>query len=812
MFIYVYFLKNCNFICVSQKKAVLLQAVWKNKTLQNYIMRKILSILLLCVLAVTASAVPARRGWQTRTQADGSSIEIQQVGDEYYHYMINRAGKEVREINGMYVEIGEAPIPAVAQARRAKGVARRQRKDIGIEPNLAPKGVVILANFSDKAMRADHSLSVFDELFNAANCTVNSGYPSAAQYFADQSNGSYHPQFDVFGPVNLSRNVAYYGTDKPGSDEGDDQHATDAVVEACRLANEQFTINWADYDSNNDGYIDFVYVIHAGYGQADGGASTTIWPHNWEVSSARSSGYCTYTAAQCKVGGKTIENYAISAELDHYANTLNGIGTLCHEFGHVLGLPDWYDTSYGTNYSQSLTPNDWDVMDGGAYGGDGHCPPNYSPWEKYFFGWHTPINLGNTGANLTLYPNGTDNYQAYQINSSGTQQGPTTSGWCYFIENRQQVGWDRGLTASGMLIWKVNFNASKWQNNEPNNTANNPLYTIVSATGTKIGWDGSTDNCPKNVFPGTGNKTSWTGLSDKPLLNINHANGLITLTYIEAPVAPVDSFTLTFMANGREFATTTSTGTVVLPSTNPLDCPCGKVFLGWTKTANYESETTAPTYVKAGDPIAEATTLYAVYAEQSGEGGEAAFDGTTGGTFKIYAQVGNTKHYATGTVSNSKLQSTTDESEAADFVLTAVTGGGFSIATGGKYLSNGSKTNVSLSTTAQPWNMEIGTQGTWRVNSSANEGRALVFRAGDYNVFGAYATSNINGTEYFDLEIGGEGGASYSDYSTACGCWYTDMDSIESSSENEGRLVLRNGQLLIIRGDAIYSITGARLQ
>ena len=785
-----------------------MQAVWKNKTLQNYIMRKILSILLLCVLAVTASAVPARRGWQTRTQADGSTIEIQQVGDEFYHYMINRAGKEVREINGMYVEVGEAPTPAAAQARRAKGVARRQRKDIGVEPNLAPKGVVILANFSDKSMRADHSLSVFNELFNAANCTVNSGYPSAAQYFADQSNGAYHPQFDVFGPVNLSRNVAYYGTDKPGTDEGDDQHATDAVVEACRLANEQFTINWADYDSNNDGYIDFVYVIHAGYGQADGGASTTIWPHNWEVSSARAYGYCTYTAEQCKVGGKTIENYAISAELDHYANTLNGIGTLCHEFGHVLGLPDWYDTSYGTNYSQSLTPNDWDVMDGGAYGGDGHCPPNYSPWEKYFFGWHTPINLGNTGANLTLYPNGTDNYQAYQINASGTQQGPTTSGWCYYIENRQQVGWDRGLTASGMLIWNVNFNATKWTDNEPNNTANNPLYTIVSATGTKIGWDGSTDNCPKNVFPGTGNKTSWTGLSGKPLLNINHANGLITLTYIEAPVVPVDSFTLTFMANGREFATTTSTGTVVLPATNPLDCPCGKVFLGWTKTANYESETTAPTYVKAGDPIAEATTLYAVYAEQSGEGGAPQ---TTTYTFTSKAWADATNSWTSKAdgyqynTTNEGIQVTTATSGASAETKTAMSNVSNIVVT---YCTNASKGvgSIKMSVGSTELSQDITKTGGTTL-------RDLQFNFNNASgKVGIEVTCTTNSIYINSVAVTAGGGASYSDYSTACGCWYTDMDSIESSSENEGRLVLRNGQLLIIRGDAIYSITGARLQ
>ncbi|MBQ4395450.1 MAG: M6 family metalloprotease domain-containing protein, partial [Paludibacteraceae bacterium] len=724
-------------------------------------MRKILSVLLLCVLAVTASAVPARRGWQTRTQADGTTIEIQQFGDEFYHYMINREGKQVRETNGMYVEIGEAPTEAVAKARRAKAVARRQKKDVGVTPNLAPKGVVILANFANKSMQSGHTQATFDELCNSTNCTVNSGYPSAAQYFSDQSNGSYRPQFDVFGPVTLSRNVAYYGTDNPGKDEGDDQHATDAVVEACILANEQFSINWADYDSDSDGYVDFVYVIYAGKGQADGGTSETIWPHNWSVESARYSGYCTYTAAQCTVGGKKLDNYAMSGEMS--GSSLGGIGTLCHEFGHVMGLPDLYDTDYGTNYENCLTPADWDIMDGGSYNGDGHCPPNYDPWEKDFFGWLTPINLGNEGQNVTLYANGTENQQTYQINASGSYVGPTTSGLRYYIENRQAVGWDAPLTGHGLLIWKVNFNASAWENNAPNNTntSGSPLYTVVSATGTKIGWDGSTDNCPKNTFPGSGKKTSWTGVSGKPLLNIKESNQIVTLTYIEEPITPVDPFTLTFMANGREFATTQSTGTVVLPATNPLDCPCGKVFLGWTKTAGYESATTAPTYVKAGNPIAEATTLYAVYAEQSGESGEAAFDGTNGGTFKVYAQVGDTKYYATSTVSNSKLQATTSEADAAEFVFEAVADG-FTIKAGNSYIKHGSGTNISVSNQSYTWTIGAGSKGTWRINSATN-GRALIFRAGQYNVFGGYATSNVtaSGTEYYDLEIGGEATAAY---------------------------------------------------
>lgn len=773
-------------------------------------MKRIFSSLVVMTMSVALMAVPARRGWQTRTQADGTTIEVQTIGDEFYHYTINREGKQVREVNGMYQVVGEAPTPAVAKARHAKGVARRQRKEIGVTPNAAPKGVVILVNFSNKSMQSGHTNATFDEMCNSLNCTVNGGYPSAGQYFADQSNGAYRPQFDVFGPVTLSRNVAYYGTD--GSQEGDDQHATDAVIEGCRLANEQFTINWADYDSDNDGYVDFVYVIYAGKGQADGGTSETIWPHNWEVSSARQYGSCTYTAAQCKLGGKTIENYAMSSELS--GNSLGGIGTLCHEFGHVMGMPDFYDTNYGTNYDNNLTPCDWDVMDGGAYNGDGHCPPNYSPWEKEFFGWATTINPGNEGQNLTLYANGTQNYQPYQITTNGNYVGPTTAGLRYYIENRQAVGWDAPLTGHGMLLWKVTFNATKWTDNEPNNTANNPYYTVVSAYGNKIGWDGSTDNCPKNTFPGTKNVTSYTGITGKPLLNIAESNQVVTLTYIEEPQIVVDPFDVQFVAYGRPYETVQSTGTLVLPDTDPVSCSDGRVFVGWCSQANYSSETTAPTFAKAGSPVSEGATFYAVFADmEEGEAPVAAgFDGTTGGTFKIYAQAGNTTYYATGTVNNSKLQSTTSEAEAAEFVLTPVSGG-FTIQTGGKYLTNGSKTNVSLSNTAQTWSVEAGTQGTWRVNSSANAGRALTFRSGEYNVFGAYATSNINGTEYFDLEIGGAAGGSgttYSNYSTACDHG-TALEQTETAAPAV-RKVIYNGQVYILREGKTYTLTGVEIK
>ena len=788
-------------------------------------MRKILSVLLLCVLAVTASAVPARRGWQTRTQADGSTIEIQVIGDEFYHFMINRQGQQVREINGMYQVVGEAPTATVAKARRAKAVARRQRKEIGVTPNLAPKGVVIVANFKDKSMNAAHTQAVFDELCNAANCTVNSGYPSAAQYFADQSNGAYRPVFDVFGPVNLSRNLSYYGTDNPGSDEGDDQHATDAVVEACRLANEQFSINWADYDSDNDGYIDFVYVIHAGYGQADGGASNTIWPHNWEVSSARSYGYCTYTAAQCKVGGKIIENYAISAELDYYENTLTGIGTLCHEFGHVMGLPDFYDTTYGTNYTQCLTPNDWDVMDGGAYNGDGHCPPNYSPWEKEFFGWHTPVNLGSEGQNLTLYANGTDNYQAYQINASGNYVGPVTAGLRYYIENRQAVGWDAPLSGHGMLVWKVNFNASKWTNNEPNNTSSNPYYTIVSATGSKIGWDRSTetDNCPKNAFPGTGKKTSWTGLSGKPLLNIKETNGLITLTYIEEPVIPVDPFDVTWKADGADFATTQSTGTVVLPAGQPEACE-GKVFVGWTATPDYESADTAPTIIKAGDDVSEGAVFYAVFATMEGEGGSTGTPGTSPqiAFVSFKSAESDSSQDASDNIESKLVDSASGISAFSGTKLYVGKEGmkmGTSSATGSITLTFPSSVSVSkVLINASQYGTDAASKlmvmaGATAIGSAQAPAVDMEFVAEPAVVTNTITISTTAKRAYIEsVSVLAESGVTYSNYSTSCE--NGGQTAVENISVGQPAAIKKvvNGKMVIIRGNDIYSLTGNKIQ
>ncbi len=291
--------------------------------------------------------------------------------------------------------------------------------------------------------------------------------------------------------------------------------------------------------------------------------------------------------------------------------------------------------------------------------------------------------------------------------------------------------------------------------------------------------------------------------------NSNFSTNLDALIGLRPDRSDLPPVTVTWSVDGATSTTSVVPGNTATPATTPADCNCGKKFMGWTAQSSIQGGAKPDDLFTTGKVVNEATTFYAVYAEEQAGQGEAAFDGTTGGTFKIYAQAGNTKYYAKGTVNNNKLESTTNESDAAEFVLTPVSGG-FTIKTGGKYLANGSKTNVSLGSSSYTWTVENGTQGTWRVNSSTNTGRALSFRAGEYNVFGAYATSNINGTEYFDLEIGGQGGATYSNYALTCSCSGSDIVNAKTSAK--AVKVMENGQIVIIRDNEKYTIFGQKIQ
>ena len=240
--------------------------------------------------------------------------------------------------------------------------------------SLAESIPIILVEFKDKK---------FNNTRQAVIDAMLTGNESVGQYFRDQSNGLYEPDFEVFGIYELSQNRQYYGRNQGSTN---DMGLGSMVTEACQLAAAD-GISFKPYDTNNDDYCDVVIVIYAGVGEAQASWNhpEAVWPCNWNLSSAAYYGMGGTGAFRPNNGDPLVDNFAVFNEL-HGSNdngtTIDGIGTFAHEFGHCLGLPDFYDTGNGNHYGLG----DWDIMCMGCYNNDGFTPPGYSAYEKNFMG------------------------------------------------------------------------------------------------------------------------------------------------------------------------------------------------------------------------------------------------------------------------------------------------------------------------------------------------------------------------------------------------------------------------------------------
>lgn len=515
----------------------------------------ILSILVCAVIQL--HAVPATPYPVTYTQPDGSEITIRIVGDEYFHYQTTDDGYIVAEDKAGYFTYAEIDnegeiIPTTNRATDKKNRTTKENrflKNLSVNQDIStlvqrseiirhttaqeentrkisrnfptknsPKSLVILVNFSNLEYITPNANQAFTDLLNKKNYSENDGTGSARDYFYDNSMGEFTPEFIVAGPYTLSQTMEYYGTDQGG--EGNDVAPEEMVLEACQLAHDD-GIKFSDFDEDNDGYVDNIFIFYAGYNQAEGGGAATIWPHNNKI-----------TNRNLTLDGKRIYSYACSSELrSNKGNEMCGIGTFVHEFGHVLGLLDYYITA---GYSNHHTLSDWNVMDAGAYLNRGKTPPAYSAYDRFFLGWLTPELLTRT-TNITLEPLTTSN-KAYIItandvhNLNGANPNPVEF---ITLENRQKIGWDTYLPGHGLLVTRIYYNQYTWNINTINNSANSMGVDIIEADG-----KANKSTLSGDPFPGTANVTSYTPtlrdgtVLDKKLVNIQEQNGNVTFTFM----------------------------------------------------------------------------------------------------------------------------------------------------------------------------------------------------------------------------------------------------------------------------------------
>lgn len=466
-----------------------------------------------CVVSLNMLGVPANPKWLQQLKEEGDYAKLEQV---------------------MHRSERKANLRHAAREMGVSGIAATPRP-----LNLAPKGLIILVNFSDLSWTtADHA--EMDSMINGQNYTRNYSYTyygqrynvrasgSAKKYFHDVSAGQYNPEFTVVGPVTISRPYSYYGQNDSG---GEDMHAEEMIVEACRLADSQ-GVDFTQFDHNGDGDIDFVYVFYAGAQESDGSGDDYIWPHSYALEdyyylSTRQGGLGN---SAVMLDGKRLNKYACSGEIESYSGQHDGIGTFCHEFSHVLGLPD----HYATDYSTQKTLGQWDILDAGPYNNEGNTPPHYSAYEQFFMGWLTPTVLSDTGT-YQLRPL-EEERQAYLICAGGTHNlignDPNPSTF-YILENRQQTGWDTYLPGHGLMITKIQYDYNKWLNNVVNNTASAMGVDLIEADGlAPVADEMNPDNGyygkATDLFPAGANQ--YNRISGYPISNIREENGIVTFT------------------------------------------------------------------------------------------------------------------------------------------------------------------------------------------------------------------------------------------------------------------------------------------
>jgi len=471
--------------------------------------------ILLSLVTISCLAIPAKRVQKNLTLADGSTVVATLTGDENGHWYVDDQGRALSEDSegvAHYMSIYELDSCNKAKTERAaiRNKARKARMakrritrgftDDDFEGFIGKKkGVAILVNFSDT--KFTYTQEDFNALANEEGYSKNSAKGSVRDYFRDQSYGKFDLEFDIVGPYDLSHDLEYYG--KNIKDKvGEDALPGDMVTEAVKLADKD--VNFADYDWNYDGEVDQVYIIFAGHSEEQGAPSYAMWSHEWDLESAHVDD-CGGEGAVL-LDNVWINTYACSSELrGKTGKKICGIGTMCHEFSHCLGIPDFYDT-----VGKGFGMDSWSIMDYGAYNGNSDLPCGYTSFERWAAGWLKPVEL-TTADTYQLSPI-TNSTEAYIIYNEANKDE------YYLLENRQLTSWDAANSGHGLLILHVDYDDYAWLMNAVNDVASHQRMTIFHADNSAL-----KTNLAGDPYPGTSGNNSLTD-SSLPSAKLFNAN------------------------------------------------------------------------------------------------------------------------------------------------------------------------------------------------------------------------------------------------------------------------------------------------
>ena len=558
-------------------------------------------ITLLCHLASHAS-----KGWPypiTVSQPDGTQLTVRINGDADFNWVSTLDGVVLKQegngyfvanidTNGMLSSSGTLAHDADKRSSAEQSLCKKQDVKAFLTVNTrperlaatrgfggkgstsffphtgSPRAIVLLVQFANRPFKVQPRKAFNQYLNSMADRHQDFGNAedrntgSVKKYFSDMSGGKFKPQFDLYGPITMPKNVAYYGEGSSSM-----ERYRELVSEACTMMDD--SLDFSKYDADKDGNVDLVYIIYAGYGESVSSIESTLWPKAFVCGTEikKDGKYVRLAGISNELNGRPDGNYNSKSGL-----LINGVGLFCHEFSHCMGLPDFYPTvspqwttandkqDFEAYDNQGM--EDWDVMDNGIYLYNGYSPTAYTAWEREKMGWLTIETLTKEGkVELKSIDEGG---KAYRIkndkNTSGNEY--------YIVEKIQAKGWNKKLPASGMMVSHVEYEPRAFSvfhggDNSVNNIKKHPRMTIVPADGylpssyRKVP-NSSTETWPHikvdqykeqlagDLYPGKSNVNRltdaqnmvnyapWTGgMLNKPIYNIALKNGIVTFDFLK---------------------------------------------------------------------------------------------------------------------------------------------------------------------------------------------------------------------------------------------------------------------------------------
>lgn len=398
------------------------------------------------------------------------------------------------------------------------------------------KLLVVLMQFKDEP--TVYTQQSFVDMLTEEGYSAYGGTGSFRQFYADNSFGQFDLDITVIGYYTSARDRIEYGQkDAQGNSNPDyNQNVRELVAQAVDSAEMVENIDFSQYDNNQDGELDGLVIFHSGFG-AEQGKNGYIWSHRWTL----------WGGTERTYDGVHISNYCINpAKRDFSGTTHVRVGVVTHEFGHILGLPDLYDTD---NISEGA--GNYCLMAGGPWMNSENTPCQMSAWSKAELGWMSPTVID--GKNQFTLKNTVDSNYAYRINTPDPQE-------YYLLENRQWKSWDKYIPARGMAIWHIDKNKadnySLFNSNDVNTDTAMYGVGLKQADGLRHLERGVNRGDGGDLYPGTSSNHSFTPIS-KPasLLHATDINGdpMNSNVYITNITLNSDS-TVTFDLGGKAAA------------------------------------------------------------------------------------------------------------------------------------------------------------------------------------------------------------------------------------------------------------------